>query len=526
VPNKKVWNFDRGELRRIKRALKTFNECRCSLFSPADHSLLLRRICTIIVALGDYRFAWVGLADGPAERPPRPVAKAGYETGYLDEIILTWANNGCHRGPEESCLRSGQTWVYSNIKEDDCPSAWRDRALRRGYASALAVPLSREDRTLGFLSVFAGTVNAFGSPEVGLLTELAEDLAAGLIPTQSAGGPGEGRPAGSLFPVAHPEGAADDGIYLLDEQGLSYVNLAFENLTGYRASEVCGTGFSLTDIILPDDGATKGPGPQSTGGQAILFRRGFSLRTKGGDVRRVMNNAVLLPGPRRRILGIVRDAAAPPDRGEGRDLSRMRLQRSLYSLVQAVGRIAEIRDPFTSGHQRRVADLSLAIAREMGLPEDRQDGLYLASLIHDIGKMSVPAEILRKPGRLTAEEFRLVKKHPSLGRDLLSTIAFPWPVAQIIAQHHERLDGSGYPAGLSSDGILPEARILGLADVVEAMVSPRAYRPARGTEDALEEIVRNSGVLYDTLAVDACRRLFTENRFCFAQVPGAESRPA
>jgi putative nucleotidyltransferase with HDIG domain/PAS domain S-box-containing protein len=309
---------------------------------------------------------------------------------------------------------------------------------------------------------------------------------------------------------------------------LSYVNLAFETLTGYRASEVCGTGFCLTDIILPDDGAAdeKEPRPQSTGGQAILFRRGFSLRTKGGDVRRVMNNAVLLPGPRRRILGIVRDASAPADRGEGPDGSQMRLQRSLYSLVQAVGRIAEIRDPLTSGHQRRVADLSLAIAREMGLPEDRQDGLYLASLIHDIGKMSVPAEILRKPGRLTAEEFGLVKKHPSLGRDLLNTIAFPWPVAQIIAQHHERLDGSGYPAGLASDGIIPEARILGLADVVEAMVSPRAYRPARGTEDALEEIVRNRGVLYDTRAVDACRRLFIENRFRFAEARGVEFRPA
>ncbi|MGA9351628.1 MAG: PAS domain S-box protein [Anaerolineae bacterium] len=192
------------------------------------------------------------------------------------------------------------------------------------------------------------------------------------------------------------------------------------------------------------------------------------------------------------------------------------LRRALEGTVNTLVSAIEMRDPYTAGHQRRVTQLACAIANEMGLPQERIEGLRMAGLIHDIGKINVPAEILSKPGPLTELEYGLIKMHPQTGHDVLNgTIEFPWPLAQIVLQHHERMDGSGYPQGLSGEEIILEARILGVADVVEAMASHRPYRSARGIDEALEEISGNRGVLYDPEVVDTCLKLFTEKGFTF-----------
>ena len=174
-----------------------------------------------------------------------------------------------------------------------------------------------------------------------------------------------------------------------------------------------------------------------------------------------------------------------------------------------------MRDPYTAGHQRRVTQLAHAIANEMGLPEERIEGIRMAGLIHDLGKINVPAEILSKPGTLTELEYGLIQMHPQIGHDVLKTIDFPWPVAQTVLQHHERMNGSGYPQGLSGEDVLLEARILGVADVVEAMASHRPYRPPRGIDKALQEISQNRGILYDPEVVDICLKLFIEKGFTF-----------
>jgi len=184
------------------------------------------------------------------------------------------------------------------------------------------------------------------------------------------------------------------------------------------------------------------------------------------------------------------------------------VRKALRSTVQAISVTVEARDPYTAGHQRRVADLSRAIAIEMGLSSDRTEGIWMAGLIHDLGKISVPGEILSKASRLTEIEFSLVKIHPQAGYDILKEIEFPWPIARMVLEHHERVDGSGYPSGLTGDGLLVESRILAVADVVESMASHRPYRAAIGVEAAMEEIARNRGVLYDPEAVDACVNLF------------------
>ena len=191
------------------------------------------------------------------------------------------------------------------------------------------------------------------------------------------------------------------------------------------------------------------------------------------------------------------------------------LRKSLVGTIQVISLMLEIRDPYTAGHQKRVSSLARSIAQEMNLSNDMIGNIRMAGTIHDIGKLSVPAEILSKPTKLTDVEFSLIKIHPQTGYDILKDVELPSPIARIVLQHHERIDGSGYPQGLKGEEIILEARIIAVADVVEAIASHRPYRPARGIDAALEEIRKNQGVLYDSAAVDACIRIFEEKSFSF-----------
>jgi len=192
-----------------------------------------------------------------------------------------------------------------------------------------------------------------------------------------------------------------------------------------------------------------------------------------------------------------------------------RLRKIIGGTVMAIAMTVEKRDPYTSGHQQRVAELSRAIGKEMGLAHDQVEGLTIASAIHDIGKISLPAEILSKPSQLNSMEMSLIQTHSQAGYDILKSVDFPWPVADIVLQHHERMNGTGYPQHLAGDAILREARIVGVADVVETMSSHRPYRPSRGIDSALDEITAQCGILYDRDAVDACLALMREGRFEF-----------
>jgi putative nucleotidyltransferase with HDIG domain len=191
--------------------------------------------------------------------------------------------------------------------------------------------------------------------------------------------------------------------------------------------------------------------------------------------------------------------------------SYQRLRITTRGMIDAMARTLEVRDPYTAGHQKRVAQLACAIGREMKLPDPKIDAIHMASVIHDIGKVNVPAEILSKPGQLSQIELRLIRLHPKVGYDILKDIEFPWPIADIILQHHERLDGSGYPNELKCDDILLEARILGVADVVEAMSSHRPHRSALGIETAFNEIQEYKGIRYDSKVVDACIKVLASN---------------
>ena len=241
-----------------------------------------------------------------------------------------------------------------------------------------------------------------------------------------------------------------------------------------------------------------------------------------------------------RIIGALAIYAAEPDAFDGDELrllleladnlsygigalraradgkaARQALRNSLEATITALAGMVELRDPYTAGHQRNVSLLAAAIARDMGLSQHDIEGIRLAAVVHDIGKISVPAEILSKPAKLSAIEFELIKLHVWAGHDIIKNVDFPWPVAQMILQHHERLDGSGYPNGIKGDEILIGARIIAVADVVEAMMQRRPYREALGLDVALAEIEARKGTRYDPAAVDACINLFHNKEFRF-----------
>jgi PAS domain S-box-containing protein/putative nucleotidyltransferase with HDIG domain len=244
------------------------------------------------------------------------------------------------------------------------------------------------------------------------------------------------------------------------------------------------------------------------------FVKGFEIimRRRDGSLHWVSNTSRAVRDEHGTILyyeGTIEDITSRKSAEE----SVKQLKQTLLGTLHALSQSIEIREPGITGHHKRVSNLGSAIARAMGLADDMAESIRIAGLVHDIGNMSVPSEILSKPGRLTEMEFNFVKLHPRSGYDILKETGLPYPVAEIVLQHHERMNGSGYPQGLKGKEMLLEARILAVADVVEAMVSPRPYRPARGIDAALEEIRKNKGILYDAQVVDACLMLFKTKKF-------------
>ncbi len=234
-------------------------------------------------------------------------------------------------------------------------------------------------------------------------------------------------------------------------------------------------------------------------GKRLFFESSFSRVYKDGEVVGAQ--------------AIIKDITESKRAEEERKQSFERMRKALGATVQSISMIVEMKDPYTAGHQQRVSDLARAISTEMGLSADQRDFILTASAIHDIGKISIPVEILSKSTKLTDMEFNLIKTHAQSGHDILKDIEFPWPVADVVLQHHERMDGSGYPQSLKGNDIFLEARIMSVADVVEAIASHRSYRSSLGIDFALDEISRNKGILYDADVVDACLKLFQEKGY-------------
>jgi len=312
----------------------------------------------------------------------------------------------------------------------------------------------------------------------------------------------------------------NDILYATDERGIvTYVSPAIESLSGYTTPEIIGLSFF--DFVHEKDI----PYMRDKFGQDIsglAEPREYRMLTKSGELRWVRTSSrPFFEGDRVvGLRGVLTDITDRKQAEEAVKRGYEQLQETLHATVRALASTVEMKDQYTAGHQPRVTKLACAIAEEMGLPAEQIEGIRMSASIHDIGKIMVPAEILNKPGPLTEIQYEMIKMHPRAGYDILKGLKLPWPVAQIILQHHERMDGSGYPQGLSGDEIMLEARILTVANVVEAMNAHRPYRPAHHIKVALAEIAQNRGIFYDSAVVDACLRLFTEKGFILDSVPG------
>jgi PAS domain S-box-containing protein/putative nucleotidyltransferase with HDIG domain len=381
-------------LAHVNRALATLSMVNHELVHAQNEPELMQAICRAIVEQHGYHMAWVGYAQDDKNRSIKIVASAGAGQKVLDDIQPSWAENESGMGPSGRAVRSGKMQWTQDIATDQDYQEWGDALLKFGCVADVALPMmDSKNKVFGLLHVYAGDLNAFTDTEIGLLQEMADDLAYGVR---------------SLRTSLHRD-----------------------------------------EVMAVNDKQLK--------------------------------------------------------------LIRLNLQETISAVAKAVG----ARDAYTAGHQVRVAELAAAIAREMNLEEERIEGIRMGATIHDIGKINLPAEILSKPSKLTDIEYSLIKGHAQVGHDILKDVHFPWPVADIVFQHHERVDGSGYPQGLKGDEICLEARIVAVADVVEAMLSHRPYRASLGIDAALDEIREHRGSWFDEQAVDACLELFENKAFSF-----------
>jgi PAS domain S-box-containing protein/putative nucleotidyltransferase with HDIG domain len=296
----------------------------------------------------------------------------------------------------------------------------------------------------------------------------------------------------------------DSKILGVNQATLEIFGCSIEDMIGSEISDIYveKTDYSKFQTRLDREGAIRG--------------YEITLKKKNGTLLDCLFTATVRKGKDGKILGyqgIARDVTEL--KHNERELKRTMdvLRKSIGGITQAMSSMVESRDPYTAGHQKRVADLARAIAKDMGLTPDQIDAVRMAGTLHDIGKMAVPAEILTSPARLTEKAFELIKDHPQTAYNILQEIEFPWPIADIVLQHHERMNGTGYPSGITGDDIRVEARIIAVADVVEAIASHRPYRAALGIDKALEEIQDKRGTMYDPAVVDSCVKLFNDSQY-------------
>ncbi|EFK10191.1 PAS domain S-box protein [delta proteobacterium NaphS2] len=305
-----------------------------------------------------------------------------------------------------------------------------------------------------------------------------------------------------------------DAVIIVDPEGKTlFANKAAVDLLGIKSPEY-GIGMNVGDFIHPNWRKTviKNYLKTKKGHDKILTE--YKIITPGGDEKDVegLGTNIMYKG-RLAYIATLRDITERKKAEEQIREGIIRLSKNLEETVISLASAFEMKDPYTAGHQRRVTEIATTVALEMGFDQERLQGLRLASLVHDIGKINVPAEILSKPGALSEPELELIRTHPEAGYDILKKINFPWPISKMVLQHHERMDGSGYPNGLSGEEILLEARIIAVADVVEAMSTHRPYRASPGVGFALGEIEANRGRLYDKAVVDVCLNLFRTGKF-------------
>jgi PAS domain S-box-containing protein len=506
-----------ARLLRQTKLYAALSQCNKAIVHCTSEQELFPKVCRAAVLFGDMKMAWIGMIDDDSLMV-RPVASFGDDVSYIKDIAISVdVKSEFGHGPIGTAIRDNQPCWCQDFLEDPLTAPWHEHGAHAGLAALAALPLRRQGRVVGAFSLYADVVNAFDDLAQDLLVEMANDISFALDNfTREA----QRRQAEERLFAAEEKfrGLVEQaiaGIFIIQDGKLAYVNPRGAEIIGCGATcGPIGDENPLLWVAVADREMVSRTMRQlmEDGAPSVTFEFGV-LRPDGTTVHVGANAARATHDGRPAIIGMLKDISA--QKRADAEIRRYlgQLKTALKSTVEVATIISEMRDPYTAGHERRVAEIAAAIGAELGLDEDRQEGLRVAGHLHDLGKMTVPSEILSKPGKLRTAEYMLIQEHAQASYDVLKGVEFPWPVALVALQHHERIDGTGYPQGLKNDAILFEARIMAVADVVEAMSSHRPYRPGLGIEKALAEIKRGRGTAYDADVADACLRMFQEKRY-------------
>ena len=504
---------------RIQRQTKLYaalSQCNKAIVHCACEKELFPKVCRAAVLFGGMKMAWIGIID-PETHLVRPSASFGDDAAHLKDITVSVdAGNRFGRGPIGAAIREDRPCWCQDFLNDPSTSPWLEHGERAGFAALAALPLHRNGEVVGAFCLYSGVANSFDEPAQDLLAEMATDISFALdnFTRESRRRKAEEQLQAAEEKFRGLVEQAIAGIFILQNGKLVYVNP--------RGAEIIGHG-SPDDLIGADPFGWVAEADRDRVEETLRRLRDgevtsaafdfAALRRDGTTIDLGANATRAHHDGAPAIIGMLKDVSAQKRADEEILRHVGQLKTALNSTVEVATIISEMRDPYTAGHERRVAEIAAVIGAELGLDADRQEGLRVAGHLHDIGKMTVPAEILSKPGKLRPAEYSLIQDHAQASYDVLKGVEFPWPVAQVALQHHERMDGSGYPNGLKGNAILFDSRIMAVADVVEAMSSHRPYRPGLGIEMALAEIERGAGTLYDQAVADACLCLFREKRY-------------
>ena len=493
----------------VLRAIRKVNQL---IVKEKDLEILLKGACNNLIKTRGYYNTWIALLD--EEGKLKTYAEAGLGKAFLPMIELL------KRGKLTTCSQKALKQQEVVITEDpastctECPLAQKYSG-RAGFT----IRLEHSGKVCGLISVSIPAHLAVDQEEQTLFKEVAEDIAFGLYHIELD----EERKQAE----ENLKNAKDELQMIMDsvpaiitykdtESKIIRANKTMANSLKMSVKDIVG---KTTEELFPKEQAEK---MRKDDREVIVSgkpkRDIIQPYTTPDGIRWLITDKIPYKDKKGKVTGVIglsKDITVQRKSEKKLEQSYQKLKKTMDSTIDTMSNMIEAKDPYTSGHQHRVCQLAVRIAQEMKLPEDKIEGIRIVSLIHDIGKIGLPTEILSKPTKLSDIEFGLIKEHSQIGYNILKSIDFPYPVASIVLQHHERLDGSGYPQGLKSEDILQEAKIIGAADVVEAMSSHRPYRPALGIDKALEEISKNRGILYDPKAVDVCLKLFKEEEFKF-----------